>query len=200
MVSELRAPPRQSAGIAPALLIGWLVAAIWLAEALDTLLPVDADFWGIQARTLDGLVGVVLAPLLHADFGHVIANTVPLVLLGLLVAWRAGAQTWRVLLFIVVVGGLGVWLLAPSDVITIGASGLVFGLLGYLLAAGVVTRRWVDVALSIAVAVLFGGMVAGITPFGVGAGVSWLAHMTGFAAGIAAALAFAPRRAPRRPA
>jgi membrane associated rhomboid family serine protease len=196
-VSETRAPARSSAGVAPALLIGWLVAAIWLAEALDTLLPVNADFWGIQARTLDGLVGVVLAPFLHADFGHVIANTVPLVLLGLLVAWRAGPQTWRVLAFIVVVGGLGVWLLAPSNVITIGASGLVFGLLGYLLAAGVVTRRWLDVALSIAVAVLFGGMVAGITPFGVGAGVSWLAHMTGFAAGIGAALLLAPRRAGR---
>ena len=63
-MSELSAPPRRSAGIAPALLIGWLVAAIWLAEALDTLLPVDADFWGIQARTLDGLVGVALSPLL----------------------------------------------------------------------------------------------------------------------------------------
>lgn len=198
-MSELSAPPRRSAGIAPALLIGWLVAAIWLAEALDTLLPVDADFWGIQARTLDGLTGVVLAPFLHADFGHVIANTVPLVLLGLLVAWRAGAQTWRVLAFIILVGGLGVWLLAPSNVVTIGASGLVFGLLGYLLAAGMVTRRWLDVALSIAVAVLFGGMIAGITPFGVGSGVSWLAHMTGFAAGIGAALLLAPRRSAARP-
>lgn len=194
-MSELTAPSRTSAGLAPALLVGWLIAAIWLAEALDTLLPVQADFWGIQARTLDGLIGIPLAPFLHADFGHVIANTVPLVLLGLLVAWRAGRQAWRVMAFIVLIGGFGVWLLAPSNVVTIGASGLVFGLLGYLLAAGVVTRRWLDVLLSVLVAVLFGGMLMGVTPFGVGTGVSWLAHMTGFAAGIAAAILFAsPQR------
>lgn len=178
-----------------ALVIGWIVVIIWLAESLDYLLPVQMDYWGIEARTLNGLTGVPLAPFLHAGFGHVIANTVPLVLLGFLVAWRAGPALPRVLVFVVLLGGLGVWLLAPSDVITIGASGLVFGLLGYLLAAGVVTRHWVDVILSVIILVGFGGMLSGITPFGVGYGVSWLAHMAGLGAGVAAALLFAPRRA-----
>jgi membrane associated rhomboid family serine protease len=194
-VSDLQIPVRRRTTVTPALLIGWLVVAIWLAESLDYLLPVHMDYWGIEARSLNGLTGVPLAPFLHADFGHVIANTVPLVVLGLLVAWRAGAALTRVLAIVVLLGGLGVWLLAPSDVITIGASGLVFGLLGYLLAAGVVTRRWVDVLLSVIVLVLFGGMLTGVTPFGVGYGVSWLAHMAGFGAGVVAALLFAPRRA-----
>jgi membrane associated rhomboid family serine protease len=195
MVTDLRTPAQRRGAVSPALVIGWIVVVIWLAESLDYLLPVQMDYWGIEARTLNGLTGVPLAPFLHADFRHVIANTVPLVLLGLLVAWRAGAALPRVLVFVVLLGGLGVWLLAPSDVITIGASGLVFGLLGYLLAAGVVTRRWVDVLLSVIVLVVFGGMLSGITPIGVGYGVSWLAHMAGFGAGVAAALLFAPRRA-----
>ena len=189
---------RASTGIPPAALVLWLVGAMWLAEVADYVLPADMDFWRIEPRTLTGLPGIVLAPFLHADFGHLAANTVPFLVLGLLVAWRAGAQLWRILAVITILGGFGVWLLAPQRVITVGASGVVFGLLGYLLAAGAITRRPLDVVLSVAVLLAYGGTLLGATPFGVAAGVSWLAHLTGFAAGIVAAVRLAPRPAATR--
>jgi len=168
---------------------------MWAAEVADFLLPAEFDLWGILPRTASGLVGVPLSPFLHGDFTHLLANTVPFVLLGMLVAWRAGPQTLWILAVVILVGGLGVWLLAPANVVTIGASGVVFGLLGYLLTAGVITRRLIDILLAIGLLLLYGGTLMGITPFGVSAGVSWLAHLTGFGAGVLSALWFAPRRA-----
>ncbi len=187
-------PARRSAFVNGALLIAWLAAAMWIAELLDYALPVEMDFWGIEPRTIDGLTGVVLGPFLHGDFGHLAANTVPFLVLGLLVAWRAGPALFRVLAVITILGGLGVWLLAPGNVITIGASGVVFGLLGYLVAAGAISRRPVDIVISVVVLLVYGGTLAGATPIGVGAGVSWLAHLMGLAAGVLAAMRFAPRR------
>lgn len=192
-MSELQAAGRRPrTGPAAATIVLLLVAAMWVAEVLDYILPVEMDYWGIESRSLDGLPGVVLAPFLHADFGHLMSNTVPLLFLGLLVAWRAGRATVQILAFITVVSGLAVWLLAPDNVITIGASGVVFGLMGYLLVAGIITRRLIDILLSIGVLLLYGGLLLGVTPFGASAGISWLAHLSGFAAGVIAAILFAP--------
>jgi len=180
-------------------LILLLVAAMWVAEILDHLLPVEADYWGIDPRTAGGLIGIAISPFLHGDFGHLLSNTIPFILLGLLVAWRAGPMTWRVLVVITLVGGFGVWLLSPANVITIGASGVVFGLMGYLLAAGVIVRRAIDILLAVGVLLLYGGMLLGATPVGASAGVSWLAHFTGLVAGVLAATLYAPRSQPARP-
>jgi membrane associated rhomboid family serine protease len=166
---------------------------MWFAELLDLLLPFQADSLGIRSRTLVGLPGILLAPFLHLGFGHLLSNTVPLLVLGLLVAWRARERTVEVLLVIVLLGGAAVWLLGPSSVITIGASGLVFGLLGYLLAAGLITRHVVDILLAVGVLLVYGSLLAGATPFGVPPGVSWLAHLAGFAAGVVAAVRLPPR-------
>lgn len=193
----LPARQRSRPGHGAAVLILVLVAVMWLAEMADFVLPIDTDFYGILPRTFDGLDGVLWTPFLHADFAHLMSNTVPLLVLGLLVAWRAGPATWRILLVIVLLGGVGVWLLAPGGVVTIGASGVVFGLLGYLLVAGIISRHVVDIIVSLGVLLLYGGTLWGATPFGVGAGVSWLAHLTGFGAGVLAAVWFAPRPQPR---
>ncbi len=186
---------RQTTGTSASAVVLLLAAAMWVAEIADLLLPVQMDYWGIEPRELGGLPGVVLWPFLHAGFGHLVANTIPFLVLGLLVAWRAGPVIWPVLATVTVVGGLGVWLLAPANVITIGASGVVFGLLGYLLAAGIITGRLIDILLSLGVLCLYGTLLLGTTPFGVAPGVSWLAHLSGFAAGVLAAIWFAPRRA-----
>ena len=170
-----------------------LVGIMWAAEFIDWILPWSADELGILSRSLRGLLGIPLSPFLHDGFSHLAANTVPLLVLGLLVSWRAGRSFWPVVLTIVLVGGLGVWLLGSSNVVTIGASGLVFGFLTYLIAAGVITRHWGDVLIGVVVLLLYGGLLWGALPFFVAPGVSWLGHLCGAAAGVLAALLFARR-------
>lgn len=173
-----------------------LVLVMWVVELVDAVLGGRLDGLGIQSRSTDGLAGVLLSPLLHGGFGHLVANTIPLVILGLLVSWRRNGRIWSVVGIVVVVGGLGVWLLGPSNTVTIGASGLVFGLLGYLIVAGAITRHWVDILVSVIVVLVYGGMLWGATPLGVPAGVSWLAHLTGALAGALAAVLLNRRRSP----
>jgi membrane associated rhomboid family serine protease len=101
---------------------------------------------------------------------------------------------------VAVLGGLCTWLVAPPGTVTIGASGLVFGYLAYLLVAGVRTRHWRDLLLGAVVLVLYGGMLAGALPWAVAPGVSWQGHLAGALAGAASAWWFPPRRpgAPNR--
>lgn len=179
-----------SAVVSPVLI---LVAVMWVVEIIDAVLPLAVDQWGIVGRTTSGLVGVVLSPFLHAGFAHLMANTVPFLVLGVLVAWRSRERFWAVLTLIAVGGGLGVWLLTSPTTLTIGASGVVFGMAAYLVAAGLLTRHWLDIAVAVGVVLVYGTMFAGVLPFGVPAGVSWLAHLTGALAGVGAAFAFARR-------
>lgn len=187
-----RVEPRRRAGdvVSPVLA---LVAIMWVVELVDAVLPLALDTWGIQGRTTSGLVGVVASPFLHAGFAHLLANTVPFIVLGIAVSWRARDRFWAVLAIIALGGGLGVWLLTSSSTLTIGASGVVFGMAAYLVAAGVLTRHWLDIVLAVGVVVVYGSMFAGVLPFGVAAGVSWLAHLTGALAGVGAAFALARR-------
>jgi membrane associated rhomboid family serine protease len=161
-----------------------LLASIWLVELIDALTRRSLDGLGIEPRSVSGLVGVPLAPLLHGGFAHLLANTVPLLVLGLLVSWRSRTGFWEVTVWVVVLGGLGVWLLGAPSTITIGASGLVFGYLTYLMASGFRARHWIDVVLAVGVVLVYGGLLWGALPGGVPAGVSWLAHLTGAAAGV----------------
>lgn len=167
-----------------------LLAGVWLIEVVDVLaFDRGLDRHGIVPRTWSGLDGVLWAPLLHGGFGHLFANTIPLLVLGVFVALD-GLRRWATVTgFIVVVGGLATWLLARSA-IHIGASGLVFGYAGFLLVAGFVERSIKGIAVALAVGVLFGGMVLrGITP--VASWVSWESHLFGLAAGVLAAFAIA---------
>lgn len=168
-----------------------LISAMWLLEVIDVFLQGGLDSFGIRSREVDGLVGVPLSPLLHAGFGHLAANTVPFIVLGLLVAWRSDGKIWWITLTVALLGGLGVWLLGPADAITIGASGLVFGFFAYLVTAGVLTRHWLDILVGVLVLLVYGGLVWGMLPFTVGPQVSWLAHLMGAAAGVAAAFLYA---------
>ena len=196
-VSEQRTPARPQAVVLPVLI---LLGVMWLLELVDLIIPVEFDYLGISSRDFAGLVGIPLAPFLHGGFEHLLANTLPFLILGSLVAWRARGRFWSVAVVIIVLGGAAVWLLAPSDTITIGASGMVFGFLGYLLVLGVITRRWVDILVAVGVLLLYGSLLMGATPFGVPAGVSWLAHLTGFVAGVAAAVITTASDRRRQPA
>ena len=182
--------------LAPLIPVLILLAAMWVLEVADAVLPAELDYLGIESREFSSLPDILLAPFLHAGFSHLIANTVPFLVLGSIVALRNPRHFWAIVILVTVLGGLGVWLFGPANAVTLGASGVVFGFLGYLLAAGIFTRHWVDVVIAGAVLLVYGSLLLGALPFTVPEGVSWLAHLTGFLAGIIAASTFARRARP----
>lgn len=165
---------------------------MWMLELVDLILPFDLDQFGIRSRTAIGLPGVVIAPWLHGGFGHLMSNTIPFLVLGVLVSWRS-RNFWAVMLSVSIGGGFGVWLLGPGGTVTVGASIVVFGFIGYLLSAGIMTRHWLDITISVIVLMVYGGLLLGTLPFGVPPGVSWLGHLCGFIAGIVAAAVLTER-------
>lgn len=168
-----------------------LLAIMWALEIIDVVLRGWLDGAGIQPRSGDGLVGVLFAPFLHAGFSHLMANSVPLLVLGMFMSAGRRDVFWPVTAVIVVLGGLGTWLIAPQGTVTIGASGLVFGYLGYLLVAGIRTRHWIDLLVGLLVFLGYGWMLLGALPWAVAAGVSWQGHLCGAIAGGLAAWWFA---------
>lgn len=173
-----------------------VVALMWLIEVLDALaLNGRLDQQGIAPRSFGGLDGILWAPFLHGGFGHLLANTLPLGVLGGFVALEGPRRLLAVTAFVVILGGLATWLLARPAV-HIGASGLVFGYAGFLLVAGFVEKSIKGIAVAIIVGVFFGGMVLqGITP--VSSYVSWESHLFGLAAGVLAAFAIATPQSER---
>ena len=177
---------------------GALIALLWLILIADWILPAHLTLWGITPRTLDGLVpGILAAPLLHADAPHLVANTVPLAVMGTIAALRDWRGMWTALALALILSGLGVWLLSPAWSVTVGASGIVFGLFGYLLARGLFIRRIGDILIAVLLVILYGSMIWGIFP--TQPYISWQAHLFGFIGGILAALT-ARRRTQTPPA
>ncbi len=165
-------------------LVAGLVALMWVVEVVD-LLAGNLDSAGIRPRDAEGLVGVATAPFLHAGFGHLVANTVPFVVLGAVIALGGLARVAAVTAIVALVAGLGTWLVAPENTVHIGASGIVFGLTGYLLVRGLYSRSALHLAAGAIVAVVWGGTVlAGLLPE---EGISWQGHLFGAVGGVLAA-------------
>ncbi len=162
-----------------------LVIGLWLLEGIDQVSGNALDALGIRPRTDEGLVGIFLAPWLHGGWEHLLSNSVPFYVLGVLVlleGWRRWATTTLV---VVLVSGVTVWLTAPAGSITLGASGVVFGWLTYLVARGLYTRSPGQIALGVVVFLLYGGLLWGVLPTDVG--VSWQAHLGGAVGGVLSA-------------
>lgn len=193
-----RVLPRHPA--AAAVVAAGFAVLLYLIEIVDSAVTADLDEGGIEPRSLGGLEGIIWSPLLHHGWAHLIGNTIPVVVFAFLVM-AAGLARWFLVTGIVwILGGLGVWLTAPSNSITVGASGLAFGWLAFLLVRGIFTRSAAQLAVAALLLVLWGGMLWGALP---GAqGVSWQAHLFGALAGVFAAwvLARADRRRVRQPA
>ncbi|HHY53887.1 MAG TPA: rhomboid family intramembrane serine protease [Chloroflexi bacterium] len=169
-----------------ALLLGALVAVLWSIELFDALVLRGAlDGWGIQPRTLGGLQAIVVAPWLHAGFGHLLANTIPLVVLGWFVMLRRTSDFFVVALATLLASGLGIWLFGGAATIHLGVSGVVFGLFGYLLARGYYERSAIAISLALVAFLIYGGMVWGMLPLQ--PGVSWQGHLFGFVGGVVVA-------------
>ena len=174
------------------ILVGFL-GVMWLLELVDTFLLGGAlDFYGIRPRSVSALPNILAAPFLHGGLEHLAANTIPLAVLGWLVLVRAIRTFVIVTIVVIVLGGLGVWLFAAPNSIHIGASGLIFGYLGYLLLRGYFERSFLSILIALVVALVYGGALLGVLPGQ--QGISWEGHLFGFLGGALAAWMLAPRR------
>ncbi|GAA4894865.1 rhomboid family protein [Stackebrandtia albiflava] len=177
-----------------ALLWGLVTALLWLVETVDFLLPADLDRYGIIAWNPERLPHILLAPLLHSGYDHLSANTVPLLVLGALAAWTGLTRFAAATGVIVLISGLGVWFTSPPHTVTVGASGVVFGYFGYLVARGALQRSLRDILIAAAVVVVYGSILWGVLPQQ--PGISWQAHLFGLLGGLTAAWML---RTPRPP-
>ncbi len=165
-------------------LIG-IVAVMWVIELINTIDNNALDRDGIHARDAGRLWGILTAPFLHASFAHLISNTIPFIFMGVIIALRGVRELLLVTAIVIVVGGLGTWLVAPAHTSTIGASGVVFGYATYLLTRGLFNRSALELVTGLVVAVVWGGaLLASLVPH---YGVSWQAHVCGAVAGVLAA-------------
>ena len=175
------------------------VALLWALEIIDMLLLGALDQLGVHAREPMGWVGLFFAPFLHAGFGHLLANTIPLLVLGFLILVGRGGSfrlAWSTLVS-AVSSGIAAWILTPMHTLVVGASGVVFGWLTYLIARGFFARDVKSILISIFVFFVYGSVLWGVFPTQIG--VSWQAHLGGAVGGILAAW-LAHRRAARRQA
>jgi membrane associated rhomboid family serine protease len=168
-----------------ALILGAFLGIFWIVEILDRYFFRDQlDVFGIIPRNLVGMRGILFAPFLHGGFPHLIANTVPFLVLGWLVMLQETSDFFIVTALTMLVGGVGVWLFGAPG-FHIGASILIFGYLGFLLFRGYFQRNIPSILLSIVVGLLYGGAIWGVLPGQ--PGVSWQGHLFGFLGGVLAA-------------
>ena len=158
--------------------IALFVAAIWIVFVADLFLPLEQ--WGLIPRSVKGLTGIITIPFLHANLAHIMANTVPLVVLLCLLA-GSRANSIDIVVYISAIAGVLLWLFG-RDAIHVGASVLVFGLIGFLVCAGYFERRLLSTLISIGVAITYGStLFFGVLP--TQSGVSWEGHLFGAIAG-----------------
>ncbi|ELR84250.1 rhomboid family protein [Mycobacterium sp. H4Y] len=180
------------------------VVLLYFVELIDQMTRHSLDANGIRPLELDGLWGIVFSPLLHASWEHLMANTVPLLVLGFLMTLAGLSRFVWATAIVWILGGLGTWLIGdvgsscgPTD--HIGASGLIFGWLAFLLVFGIFVRRVSNIVIGLVVMFAYGGVLLGAMPvLGLCGGVSWQAHLCGAIAGVVAAYRLsAPERKAR---
>lgn len=176
---------RRTAAGPAALIMLVLLAGLWVIEFLDQASGNRLDAYGIEARELDGLPEIFTAPFLHAGWDHLIGNSLPFLVLGFLVLLGGIARWLLSSLISIVSSGLTAWLLTPPDSIILGASGLIFGWLTYLMARALWSRQISQVIIAVLVLIFYGGLIWGVLPGE--AGISWQAHLGGAVGGVLAA-------------
>jgi membrane associated rhomboid family serine protease len=172
-------------------ILGGFVTLIWVLELVDFFLGGALNSYGILPREIIGLRGILFAPFLHGGLPHLIANTIPFLTLGWFVMLQETSDFFIVTGITMLVSGLGVWLFG-SPGLHIGASGLIFGYLGFLLLRGYFERNIPSILLSLIVGFLYGGALWGVLP--TVPGISWEGHLFGFIGGGIAARFLARRK------
>jgi membrane associated rhomboid family serine protease len=168
-----------------ATILGGFVGIMWVLELVDIIFFRQAlNVYGIFPREMIGLRGILFAPFLHAGLPHLISNTIPFLVLGWFVMLQETSDFFIVTAITMLVSGLGVWMFGATG-LHVGASGVIFGYLGFLLARGYFERNFPSILLSIIVGIFYGGAIWGVLP--IRQGVSWEGHLFGFIGGVIAA-------------
>jgi membrane associated rhomboid family serine protease len=191
--SQARNREPRSVGVKAFLVAFLLLAVMWVIQAVNANMGeiLDQDY-GIVPRTAHGLIGIAAAPWLHASWQHIEGNSLPFLVLATLAAWRGLGRFALASLIIIVVAGLGTWLISPAGV-TIGASGWILGLFTYTVARGFFQRRLADVITALIAGALYWGIIFDVLPQG--GGISWQDHLSGAIGGLVAAFVLCRRRA-----
>jgi membrane associated rhomboid family serine protease len=172
-------------------IMGGLLVVLWLVQIINYSDHGRLTRFGLRPREVDGLTGIFTSPFLHANFGHVLANSLPFVALGWIVL-ISGLRQWLIATAIVILfDGVFTWLVAPAGLI-VGVSGLVFGWFGYLIARAYFARKFAWIVIAIAVGATFSSLFSGLVPGTTE--VSWQSHIGGFLGGIVAGAVLHPRR------
>ena len=161
-----------------------LLATCWVVEVFNYADDNDLDRYGIQAHHVGTIWHIFTAPFLHANPEHIIGNSMPLMILAFLAALQGFVRFLQVTLIVIVTSGLGVWFLADAGSVTLGASGLIFGYFGYLLARGMFERRPFDLTVAVIVVLLYGTIILLAIPGR--PDISWQAHLFGMLGGATA--------------
>jgi membrane associated rhomboid family serine protease len=171
-----------------ATVLGGTLALFWAVFVVNTLLGGSLLSLGVIPRTTIGLRGILFAPFLHASLNHIVANSIPFLALGWMVMLRDERHFIPVTLAGMIGSGLMAWLLGAPGTVHIGASGVIFGYLGFLMLTGWYTRSFGSILLSVIVTLVWGSLVLGMMPGE--RGISWQAHIGGFLGGVFAARGF----------
>ena len=171
--------------LAVRLALGFVVL-IWCIQLLNWALDLGVEDFGVRPRELAGLPGILFAPLMHSGFAHLLANSLPLVIVGTAMLYLYPSAALRVLPAVYLGPGIAVWLFARGGV-HVGASGLIYGLVSYVFVAGLIRRDRRAIAASLLVSFLYGASVWGVLP--IERGVSWETHLAAALIGLALALA-----------
>jgi membrane associated rhomboid family serine protease len=162
------------------------VLLLWLVQSLNGGFDLRLERFGVHPRQWPGLPGILFAPLLHGGFVHLIANSLPLLVLGTVMLHLYPASSAKVLPAVYLGPGIAVWLFARGSV-HIGASGLVYGLVSYIFVAGLIRRDRRAIAASLLVCFMYGTLAWGILP--IVPGVSWETHLAAALIGVVLAVA-----------
>ena len=179
------------------IVIASFTAVLYIVELVNSgILHDSLDSDGIRPRSLGGLIGIIWAPLLHVGWAHLLGNTVPVLVFGFL-AMAAGIGPWIATTAVIwVISGLGVWLISPGGSVTVGASGIAFGWLMFLLVRGIFNRSVGQIVVALVLVFYWGSVLWGLLPGR--ADISWQGHLFGALAGVLCAWLVA--KANRRPA
>lgn len=177
-----------------AVVVFLLAAALYLIELVDQVLPADLDQNGILPRSVDGLDGILWAPLLHSGWDHLAANSLPFLVLGWLVMSGGIGSFIGLTAVIWIIGGLGTWLVGAPGA-HVGASGVIFGWMVYLLVRGFFQRSFGQILVAVVLFFYWGGMLWGVVPGQ--PGISWEGHLFGAVGGLLAAWLVAKRTSRR---
>nr|WP_280265811.1 rhomboid family intramembrane serine protease [Nocardia wallacei] len=160
------------------------VALLYAVEGVDTAMDGRLEQEGVQPRTADGLSGIAFGPLLHADWAHLMGNTLPVIVLGSLTLLTGIGRGLAATAIVWLVGETGTWLTGATGTVHVGASVLVFGWLTYLISRGLFARNLWQILIGLVVGLLYGSILWGVLPGQ--PGISWQGHLFGAVGGLIA--------------